>query len=207
MTQGNIQPITHQAYELDHDISHLVGDLKHDAWMVEPSEYEWTYCDFWEPQRIDLPEHIEFDCDGERILSSDYPYIKEQWPIMSRRMLDTLLAVQDFPHQVIQVVMKDIFVPAKFEENHDFFAVQLLDHQDVFDWKMSTYETNSERSDIISRLDKLVLNVPQNGFPPLFRVSAIPIRTTLFVSVEGRLALDQANVKGVEFIDLEYVRC
>jgi hypothetical protein len=207
MTQGIAQPTTHQAYELDHDISHLVGDLEYDAWLIKPSEYENILDDFWEPRRLELPEGIEFDGDGERLLVSDYPYVKERWPIMSKRMLNTLLAVQDFPYQAIPVIMKDIFVPPQFEENHDFVAVQLLEHQDVFDWESSVCESDPERSDIIIRLDSLVLRIPQGGLPPLFRIAAaIPLETRLFVSAEVRSALEQTESKGIRFIDLEYVR-
>jgi hypothetical protein len=206
-TQGVTQPITCKAYELDHDISHLIGDLEYDAWLVEPSEYEAVLDSFWEPRRLELPEYVEFDCDGERLLVSDYPYVKERWPIMSRRVLDALLEVQEFPHQLIPVIMKDIFVPPQFEENHDFVAVQLLEHLDIFDWENSLYESDLERRDIINRLDRLMLRVPQRGLPPLFRIAAaIPLETRLFVSAEGRLALEQVEAKRIRFIDLEYVR-
>jgi hypothetical protein len=208
MTQGIAQTTTHQAYKLNHDIDHLVGDLEYDAWLADPSEYENIWRDvFWEPRQLDLPNNIEFDCDGTRLLVSDYPYGKKRWPIMSKRMLSTLLTVKDFSHQVIPIVMKDIFVPPQFDESHDFVVVQLLEHQDVFDWENSVYELDPECSDIIAHLDKLVLKIPQHGLPPLFRIAATPLQTTLFVSAEGRAALEQAGVKGVRFIDLEYFRC
>jgi hypothetical protein len=207
MTQEIAQTTTHRAYELDHDIDHLVGDLEYDAWLVNSSEYENAWGDvFWESMRLDLPDNIEFDCDGARLLVSDYPYVKEQWPIMSKRMLNTLLTVKDFSHQVIPIVMKDIFVPPQFDESHDFVAVQLLEHQDVFDWENSVYRRNPERSDIIDRLNRLVIKIPQHGLPPLFRIAATPLETRLFVSAEGRAALEQAGIKGIRFDDLEYVR-
>jgi hypothetical protein len=123
-------------------------------------------------------------------------------------MLNALLSVRDFPHQVIPIVMIDRAVgdSKEFDENHDFVAVQLLEHQDVFDWEKSVYKRNPERSDIIDRLDKLVLKIPQHGLPPLFRIAAIPLRTRLFISAEGRAALEQAGIKGLWFVDLEYVR-
>jgi hypothetical protein len=34
MTQGITQPMTHQAYELDHDINHLVGDLEYETFKA-----------------------------------------------------------------------------------------------------------------------------------------------------------------------------
>jgi hypothetical protein len=202
MTQGIAQTTTHQAYELDHDIDHLVGDLEYDAWLVNPSEYENILWDFWEPGRLDLPDNIEFDCDGARLLVSDYPYGKERWPIMSKRMLDTLLTVKDFPHQIIPIVMKDIFVPPQFDESHDFVAVQLLEHQDVFDWDNSVYETGPVRPEAVDPLsiEKLVLREPEGGFPPVFRIKDFD--TALYVSAAGRAALEAAGIKGIRFVQL-----
>jgi hypothetical protein len=227
MTQGITQPMTHQAYELDHDISHLVGDLEYDAWLVEFPGWEEIDTGFWEPQIItlngdegvlireksadglwhatqfSLPERIEFDCDGTRLQVSDYPYIKQGWPIMSKRMLNVLLSVREFSYQAIPVVMKDIFVPPKFEENHDFVVVQLLENQDIFDWEKSIYERDPDRPNRIKSisLEKLVLREPSQGFPPLFRLSNV-IRSQLFISAESRSALEAAGIRGVKFVEL-----
>jgi hypothetical protein len=204
MTQETARQTLHQVYKLVQDTSHLVGDLKYDAWLAESIEYENINIlgTFWESTQLNLPARIEFDCDGERLLVSDYPYVKERWPIMSRRMLEAFLTVREFPHQVIPVVMKDIFVPPQFEENHDFVAVQLLEHQDVFDWEKSIYERDPDYPESVDPLsiEKLVLREPKTGFPPIFRVKEL--ETVLYVSSAGRTALEMAGIRGVEFVEL-----
>jgi hypothetical protein len=232
MTEQTIlQPTAHKAYKLTQEFSrydgyHEVELADYDAWLIHfPGrenypEYSSLADYFWEPQVLNFPERIEFECMGDFLevsnptaraqkKATDYPHNREGWPIMSKRMLNALLSVRDFPHQAIPIVMIDgIEGDSKtFDESHDFVAVQLLEHQDIFDWENSAYELDPECSDIIDRLDKLVLKIPQHGLPPLFRISTTPLQTRLFVSAEGRAALEQAGVKGVSFVESEYVRC
>jgi hypothetical protein len=166
----------------------------------------------WHTTQFHLPERIEFESAGNflmihdlrRTRVTDYPYNREGWPIMSKRMLEVLLSVREFPHQVVPIVMLDAFTPLEFEENHDYVAVQLLEHQDVFDWGKSIYERNPELPNCIesSSLEKLVLRNPSGGFPPLFRIGTAPLQTKLYVSAEGRTALEVAGIRGVNFVQL-----
>jgi hypothetical protein len=118
--------------------------------------------------------------------------------------LNALLSVRDFPHQVIPIVMIDRAVgdSKEFDENHDFVAVQLLEHQDVFDWEKSVYQRHPRIDNWVKfgTLEKVVLKMPETGFPPLFRVATLP--TELYVSAEGRAALETAGIKGIRFVEL-----
>jgi hypothetical protein len=208
---------THQAYELYESSSHREGygetELpEYDAWLVTES-IDWITIkhSFWEPNPLQVPDGIEFMCvweflqinDLSRTRVTDYPYNRQGWPIMSKRMLEALLSVQEFPHQVIPIVMLSDHADSD-EENHEFVAVQLLEHQDVFDWENSIYERDPEVPNCIesSSLEKLVLRDPSGGFPPLFRIGTAPLQTKLYVSAEGRTALEAAGIRGVNFVQL-----
>jgi hypothetical protein len=164
----------------------------------------------WRTTQFYLPERIEFESVGNflmihdlrRTRVTDYPYNREGWPIMSKRMLETLLSVREFHHQVIPIVMLDAFTPIEFEENHDYVAVQLLEHQDVFDWGKSVYERDPELPNGVDSLEKLVLKELSEGLPPLFRIATTPLKNLLYVSAEGRTALEAAGIRGVNFIEL-----
>jgi hypothetical protein len=168
---------------------------------------------FWNPQPLNLPEPVEFDAQTDVLGSIDYLDDALSWPIMSRRMLNVLLSVKAFPHQVIPLVMHE--TPVLSEEvgreggpyirtgkvNHDYVAVQLLEHLDVFDWEQSIYKRHPRLSGELKGFpEKLVLKEPNDGFPPLFRVK--PLETLLYVSAEGRAALEAAGIQGVRFIEL-----
>lgn len=199
MTKPNKE---HQVYELDYDVSHLVGDIEYDAWLVSP---ECRYLNFNAPKVLCPPERIEFETVGEYLFATDYPYTRPSWPIMSKRMLETLLSVGEFPHQVIPVVMLDTQlhdfqkIGAPPEEIHDFVAVQLLEHLDVLDWERSMCERHPTIPNTVEALSmqKLVLKEPEGGFPPLFRIASY--RTQLYVSAFSRAALEKAGLKRLFF--------
>jgi hypothetical protein len=165
---------------------------------------------FWNPGLLDLPEPVEFDAQKDVLGSIDYFTTVPTWPVMSRRMLDVLLSVRAFPHQVIPLVMHETPVLSDDVEtqggpyirtgrvNHDYVAVQLLEHLDVFDWENSVYELDPDfPGEIDGFPEKLVLKEPESGFPPLFRFK--PLETLLYVSAEGRAALEAAGIRGVRF--------
>jgi hypothetical protein len=221
------QIFAHKSYELKREFSRFDGYEEveladHDAWLTHfpgrenYSEYENFSSFFWEPQPLNFPERIEFECMGSFLLVNDpklkrvtdYPSNRENWPIMSKRMLNALLSVGNFPHQEIPIVMIDSAVEGskEFDENHDFVAIQLLEHLDIFDWEKSIYKRHPRIENCVKfgTLEKLALEFPITGYPPLFRVTTLP--TYLFVSGQGRLALEQALIKGVRLVDLEYFR-
>ena len=157
-------------------------------------------------REYNLPERIEFDAIFDVIQSSDYPINDVGWSIMSQKMLDILLSIGSFPHRVIPLVMVDCEVigsggKRSEKENHRFIAVQLLEHLDIFDWENSVYEPDLTITDLVDSIDKLVLKQPQDGFPPIFRLSVYPY--VLFVSGKARMALEHAGIKGVVFEEIE----
>jgi hypothetical protein len=134
----------------------------------------------------------------------DYPYLPDliSWPIMSVRMLDVLLSVGDFSHQVIPIIFTHIdgLLPSS-EERHDFIILQLLEHFDGLDRNRTEYSSTFDESDPeLERIDitgEMVLKEPPNGFPPIFRVKED--RVPLYVSTAAKEALEKAGIQGLDF--------
>jgi uncharacterized protein DUF1629 len=200
---------TNKAYILDWELSHL-GDDEFDAVLVKfPG---------WEDSmnllggRYSLPSRIFFEANFRTLSLIDYPYNDVFWPIMSKRMLNVLIAAGHFKHEPIPITMiKDTIKPSKRYdskgaplqgvENHDFMAVRLLEELDAFDWEHSVYRTSENIPNRALRITKWVLKKPGAQFPPIFRISAHP--TKLFISSVGREALESAGLKGMIFEDLD----
>jgi hypothetical protein len=141
-------------------------------------------------------------------------------PIISKRMLYLLRSVGNFPHKVIPINIYDenLYYDANQGRiihflgredigseycNRDFVALQLLEHTDVIDRNLSEYKprSNPQRSPYISRL---VLQVPLEELPPVFRVQGYDF--PLFISPSAKQALEEAGIRGLKFIPQEGVR-
>jgi hypothetical protein len=199
-----------QVYRLNWNTDHIY-DVEFDAWLREfpnaPSNLA-----FAELEELNLPQKIEFDAIGEVLEVIDYPYTDVMWTIMSKRMLDVLLSVGNFRHKAYPVVMIDCEQIYNEEldiksisgiEYHNFYAVHVLEYLDVFDWEKSIYEKSKKNSNVLKNIEKVALKEPPKGFPPLFRVAAPPIDVRLYISSEARIALELANIRGVNFLQVE----
>ncbi len=203
----------HRVYELDRNFDdrehYQEGERSlHDAYLVAFPGSDKVR--FWNAKSLNLPEPVEFDAQTDVLGSIDYLLSDVDWTIMSKRILGVLLSVREFPHQVIPLVMHETPVLSDEVEmegrpyirtgkvNHDYVAVQLLELLDVFDYENSIYERHFV-SGGPTNITKMVLQEPKDGFPPLFRITAR--RNRLYVSAEGKTALEAANIRGVRFTE------
>jgi len=206
--------------------------------MSDEFELSWTFSDYAEgngrvaslvpfptsrdvigwihTRHVEVPEPVFFQVyfDEMGATCPDYPSNNKRWPIMSRRMLDVLLSVGEFPHRVIPIVLLDdraIDQAPAYERDwqpragtfrEGYFAVQLLEHVDGIDWEQSAYEPLSGDDDPAApwSMTKLVLAPPTTGFPPIFRVAQTA--GTLFVSSAGHDAMVAAGVQGPRYIPM-----
>lgn len=198
-----------EVYILEWDMSHL-GDDMYDASLLKFPNWENTLGLTLTDDYVLLPQKVFFEANFKTINSTDFPYNSVRWPIMSRRMLKTFLLTGNFSHKAIPIIMVNDAVMSKDRytkngiansgvENYDFFAVQLLKHIEALDHENSVCEIDEE-SLLVIDVEYLVLKKPQEGFPPLFRLSEYP--SPLFVSSSGRLALENAGIRGVLFKNL-----
>jgi hypothetical protein len=181
-------------------------DVEWDANLIDFSGWEYLRVEFWKPKPIKaLPKRIEFDAGYEDLQLMDYLHNNVQWPILSQQMLHVLLSLGKFSYQAIPLVMVDDVLDwdtmePTGRESHDYIALQLLEHQDLFDWENSVYEHNPNKPNPFNSLQTLVLKTPETGFPPIFRIPTLPRR--LFVSAQARAALETAALQGLKFIPL-----
>ena len=124
-------------------------------------------------------------------------------------MLNTLLEVKEFPHRTWDIpfvgcpdnTLAEILeqgVNEGIRHDNEFVAVQLLEHLDIFDWEESIYKEAFVSPGRVRSIRKLALHMPEDGLPPIFRlkVNSVP----LYVSPEGRTALETANIQGIRFV-------
>ena len=205
-TNLSMRTRTDKAFRLNCNIDHLgTGEIEEDAWLINyPNPPGASNFAFTSP--LNLPNRIEFEAIGSMLAMTDYPYTYTGWPIMSKRMLNTLLSVGSFPHRAYPVVMLNVEATynktlkkydAPRTENHNYLAVHLTEHLDAFDFENSVYERSTINPDVVMNIEWISLREPTAGYPPLFTVE--PESTELFVSSEARVALEAANIQGIDF--------
>lgn len=197
-----------RAFSLDWNLDHLLPDLEEDGWLVEfPGSKRIDNSTFWGiKERPDWPERVEFNAVTPILDVIDYPYMDVRWPIMSKKMLNTLLSVGNFRHTTYPVVLLDAEIKLSTRErvrpdaeSHNYVVVHLLENLDVFDLENSIYEYSKRNPSVIlsSQIKKAVFREPPEGFPPLFRVP--PLDTRLYVSAVAQAALAAAGIRGITF--------
>jgi hypothetical protein len=207
---------TDRAYRLIWEFDHLeFCDAENDIELCIFPEWEET-SKLRQTTPYELPDPVLFEGDFKVLPCTDYPTNNADWPVMSRRMYYTLLALGDFPHRVIPIAIMDdraypfeshrCFLPngqpsPEVTNFDDFVAVQLLEHSDYFDFERSEYEPNPKFPKRVRYVDKCVLNEPPQGFPSLFRLAAYSVE--LFISAEAREALREAGIRGTAYYPLD----
>lgn len=203
-----------QPYQMFWNTEHIKSNEKFDARLLRfPG---WESIVGWKLTRENkLPDEIVFEADFRVTCMSDYPVNDVNWPLMSGRMLDVLLSLNDFPHRAIPVRFVDETVPVPKRRDSKgllrsdivddrFVAVQLTEHLDVFDWERSEYEADTLFPEEVGIIRKLVLKEPMQDFPPLFRISAKS--SYLFVSAAAKQRLEQEKMQGMVFWTLDMIK-
>jgi hypothetical protein len=170
---------------------------------VEPVKH-WTFVDSTPYAGV---EPLHFLGWPKRLPKTDFPRNSPGLPLMSKRMLEVLCSVGDFPHKAISTRIFDYDLEREIETyltqedldpelcNENYVAVQLLEHSNVADLERSTFRTDIAINPPL--IEELVLKEPAQGFPPLFRVERDPIH--LFVSPTAKSALEEAGIKDIRY--------
>jgi hypothetical protein len=168
------------------------------------------------------PEPIDFvGFLDERLHQTDYLYVDDLdlKPIISKRMLYILRSVGEFPHKVISTRIYDYgfqdqgrknhyegnTTPPAGEFNEDYVSLQLLEHVDGIDYDQSEFRFRLNPN-MPPYVINLVLKEPVGGFPPIFRLDRIGEDGSLFVSPAAKEALEEAGIKGLDFLEYEGTR-
>ena len=214
---NQVESKTQQAYELDQNIDRTEDYAPEwiEEWGVvdakvigELSNQENLDRAFYKPEPINSFSEIRMEGLMYHFEGIDYLYTRPLLPVMSKRMLSVLRSVRDFPHQVIPVTIEDTEVTfdslpeSSGRVSTDYVAVQLLEQLNIFDREKSIYEPGIVNPNKVGFIDKLVLKVPEEGLPPIFRIT--DNRTYLYVSPEAKAALEEAEITGVNFVDINF---
>ncbi len=200
------------AYVLLHDPTHRKG--KGDDAIVVPFEGKEYVCGWKGTEERQVPKPVQVEADFKVTRQSDYPCNDVNWPLMSPRMLEVLSNVGDFPHRLIPVRLVDRSTSGSRRYlpdgslrpevvNDRFAALQLTEHIDMVDWDRSTFTRRRSNPKGVW-FDKLVLQEPPGGLPPLFRIAADA--SMLLVSAEARRALEGAGIVGITFMSIPGAR-
>ena len=163
---------------------------------------------FYRPELIDSFNEITMEGLLAELENLDYILTRPDLPIMSKRMLSVLESVKNFPHQTVPVVIRDTeaaadsLIEKSGKVSTDYVAVQLLEQLNIFDREKSIYEPGIVNPNKVGFIDKLVLKVPEEGLPPIFRIT--DNRTYLYVSPEAKTALEEAGITGIRFVDINF---
>jgi hypothetical protein len=152
---------------------------------------------------VDIPNPIVLGAWFEFVEYLDYPYIFQNWPIMSPQMLETIRSVGDFQYCTYSTLMEDMNTLYGSDKRtgmrkNDFVIVQTLEFLDAYDWGKSEYEIDGKKT----KFTKVVLKEP---IPSLFRL--VGDETRLYVSAAAKDALEASNTaRGADFtpVDEEY---
>jgi hypothetical protein len=162
-----------------------------------------------------LPKSMEFHGPRPWPPPTDFPVIsdiKTAWSVMSKRMIEVLLTVGNFPHQVIPVVF--ICGDEEYDEIwnngpppkpiYDYAILQLLEISSFLDLERAEY-TNIVYSDgfgiFTSHRGETVFIEPEQGFPPIFRVRGCFF--DVYVSAVAKRALEEFEIRGLSFEPVE----
>lgn len=159
------------------------------------------------------PPEVLFEGHFPALDITDVPVSKPAWPILSRRVLDTLATAGPLPsHRTIPLRIIDDRVPPVQRKDAsrafipgvtrgDFLALHLLEHAHVFDYDCSEYKRHPLTPEKVSLVRKLVLKPFPGPTPAIFRLAARP--TVLFVSDDARRALEAMGIRGASFAPAE----
>lgn len=207
--------MTSEPFQLLWDTDHLLKtDDQFDLVLERTSEHEGVPS-HWptDPDKVDLPDPIVFAANFGDITYTDYPSNDQSWPIMSKKMLDTLLGVGKFKHRVIPVSIVDPIVYTQEEHeqatillekrlakaNHDYVIVQLTEQVEL-DEEASGVERDEDLPWMVE-VEKYVFKVPTEQLPPIFRLSIDS--SQLYISAAARAALKVAGVRGPRYLPME----
>ena len=183
-----------KAYKLTHNVDHFKSNQDYDIWHDIKDRGEKFDDKFLRLEPFgELPLH-KFEGKIEKRLSwLDYPCEKFGYPIMSKKMISTLLSVGQFNHEIKPLTIYDW----KSEKTTDNFVfLHLLEWKDIIDRENCICYPET------GRIKKYALKEPRSGYPPLFRVKGAGLKW--FVSEEAKEALEEADIKGLRFVPLIY---
>lgn len=195
--------------------------LKKDPSHLNDSEYDAFHIPFKDDNRIgarmmgirdfETPASIVFQGDFRILSTIDLPINDLGLLIVSSKLVDVLKKIGFFKYRLIPVIMVDDTYPNTLFKSdgklkseirclENFYALQILEYADVFDYTNSKYEMSLAFPEDVGVIYKLVLKDAGGSLPPIFRLKECARH--LFVTEKTKLAIQKAEIKGCIFDEL-----
>jgi len=181
-----------KVYLVKHDYDHS-GENERDAFHIPFVGVESIGVIMNGVENSELPSKISFQANFKLIDDYDYPLTDLTIPIMSDRMIKIFKSLDDLKLRFINVVMIDD-LSCEIISKKDFFAIQIMEYTDAFDYENSEYRMRRGRNKKVGVISKLRLREPENGFPSIFRIKESSSK--LFINSKAKEALEKENIKG-----------
>ena len=184
-----------KAYKLNHNLDHIKANQDYDVWHEIKDTKEKFDEKFLRLEPFDeLPPHKFIGKIEKRLNWLDFPHEKFGYPIVSKKMVNTLLSVGNFNHEVKPLTIYDW--KSKDKTTDDFVFLHLLEWKDIIDRENCICYPET------GRISEYALKEPRGGYPPLFLVKDAGLKW--FVSDKAKETLEILEIKGVHFVPLIY---
>jgi hypothetical protein len=207
---------TVKAYRLMPESETMNSDLGFHAQVIPFEGFEQVSTCMCNPSEVvEFPDPLEFQGLLSTVKQTDFPVIQEDWPVMSKRMVEVLESVGSFPHRVLPTRIFDGDIgrnlaegDRRFDEQgnfkpefytDDYVLLQLTEHLDAMDLERSVYQRLNPKTNNVLGVRKYVFKDIGREYPPIFRIKHCPIE--LFISDAAKQALESAEIRGLWLID------
>lgn len=191
------------------------GDPEYDAVQINLKEFNNVPFYFLDPNTYSIdriPKLLYYDANFEYIPKYDFPFTDSGIFTVSKKVKEVLYQFVEFKFYEVPVVMLDnTFLEKRFDDegtlnqsitvNLDYVALRFPELKSYFDFDKSIYRIPSYNPNGVRGIKKMVLKEPKNGFPIIFRTKESA--STVFVSEELKNELENVNVKGCVFEEVE----
>lgn len=194
-----------------------IGDLDYDAKLISSGDSnKWPYY-FSNPNLYDLdllPPRIILLANFNIIDDWDIPFTDSGIFIFSKKLINIFREFDDIHFTEVPVIMvNDTHMSSEIIDkngnlnpsvptNNNFMALRFNELKSYFDFKNSVYKVPRSNPNGATRIKKLVLNLPKNGFPSLFRT--LEKSQTIFVRQDLKSKIENSKISGWNFEEVEF---
>jgi len=183
-----------QVFELDCYYGDREDRLVHGE--VIPFEGYRNNYSYW-AKDVELPTLIRIEGFTVALHETDFPHTSLE-PVFTNRIWNCIRSFGAVDVEPIAVQFEDRLTQKITAGQHVYLHQMVF--ADFFDRDASDYKESKTIPGRI-RVRHLVLDCPENGFPPMFRIQAS--RTKIFVNGEVKQALEAMGATGMRFFPVE----
>jgi len=200
-------------YKLNWDFTHS-GDNEFDATHHPFFESENTIHYLMNPERHELSKvknPILFQADFSIISKYDYLTNSLRIPILSERVIEIIISKNKI--DLFDIIMvDDTYMEERFDANknlrpevptiNEFKTFRFRQTENYINLDQSEYRPLRSNPNAPGKINKLILNIPTEGFKPIFRTKWIP--SSIILTEELKTEFEDKEIKGFMYEELNY---